>query len=74
MTKALASAGRFLWDFFVGESPASFVATLVVVGAAFALRHTGWLAAVVLPVLVVATLVAGAYRGRRRSLGGDPTA
>lgn len=67
MTRALAAVGRFVWDFFVGESPAAAVVTLLVVGAAFALRHQGWVAAAALPVLVLAALAGGAYRGRRRS-------
>lgn len=73
MRGALAGAGRFLWDFIVGENPGVFVATLVIVGAAFALRHHGWVAAVVLPLLALATLVGGAYRGRQRSRGAAPS-
>jgi hypothetical protein len=65
--RPLTAAGRFLWDFVVGESPAAFVATLVIVGVAFALRHHHWAAATVLPLLAVAALMGGAYRGRRRS-------
>ncbi len=74
MTRALVATGRFLWEFVVGESPATFVATLVIVGFAFALRHHGWAAAVVLPLLAVATLAVGAYRGRRRSQAPGPSA
>jgi hypothetical protein len=68
-----AIVGRFLWDFIVGESPAAFVVTLVIVAVAFGLRDHAWVAAVVLPALGVAALVAGAYRGRRRSAGDVPT-
>ena len=72
MRRALVATGRFLWEFVVGENPAVFVATLVIVGAAFALRHHGWLAAVVLPLLALATLAVGAYRGRLRNPPADP--
>ncbi len=72
MRQVLATAGRFLWDFVVGESPAGFVVTLVIVGVAFGLRAHGWAAAVALPLLGVAALVGGAYRGRRRSSGDAP--
>jgi hypothetical protein len=72
MSRVLAAAGRFVWDFIVGESPTAFVVTLVIVGVAFGLRGQGWPAAVALPALGVAALVGGAYRGRRRSSGDAP--
>ena len=72
MSRALTAAGRFVWDFVVGESPAAFAVTLVIVGLAFGLRAHGWAAAVALPLLGVAALVGGAYRGRRRSSGDAP--
>lgn len=72
MSRALTAAGRFVWGFVVGESPAAFVVTLVIVGVAFGLRSHGWAAAVALPLLGVAALAGGAYRGRRRSSGDAP--
>ncbi len=72
MKRALYAAGRGLWEFVVGESPATFVATLVIVGLAFALGGHGWVAAVVLPLLVIVTLAGGVYLGRRRTAEGNP--
>jgi hypothetical protein len=72
MSRALSATGRFVWGFVVGESPAAFVVTLAIVGLAFGLRGHGWPAAVALPLLGVASLVGGAYRGRRRSSGDAP--
>jgi hypothetical protein len=69
MSRALGAAARFVWGFVVGESPAAFVVTLAIVGVAFGLRGYGWPAAVALPLLGVAALMGGAYRGRRRSSG-----
>ena len=68
MMRGLSAVGRFLWEFLVGESPAAFVATLVIVAVAFGLRHQAWAAAIVLPLLGAAALTAGAFRGRRRRL------
>ncbi|HUZ10961.1 MAG TPA: hypothetical protein VMU76_12420 [Acidimicrobiales bacterium] len=76
MSKAPARAarafGRFWWDLAIGDTPELFVATLVVVGASFALRHVRIAAVIVLPLLVAAILGASAWRGRRRPVDGDP--
>lgn len=72
MSRALTTFGRFVWGFVVGDSPAAFVVTLAIVGLAFGLRTYGWAAAVAMPLLGVAALVGGAYRGRRRSSGDAP--
>lgn len=70
MTEALAKAarafGHFWWDFLVGDTPELFVAMLVLVGVAFALRHDRVADIVLLPVLAILALVASAWRGRKR--------
>ena len=63
---ALKTFGRFWWEFLVGDTPDLFVAVLVIVGVAFALRHYRAVAVVVLPLLAVAALLVSPYRGRRR--------
>lgn len=73
MSRWPATIGHFLWDFVVGDSPAAFVVTLVIVAVAFGLRAHAWVAAIVLPALGVTALIGGAYRGRRRSTGDAPT-
>lgn len=81
MTAALGRAakafGRFWWDFLIGDTPELFFATLVVVGAAFLLRHDRPVAVAVLPLLAVVMLVGSAYRGRKRRVAdteGQPQA
>jgi hypothetical protein len=64
---SLQAFGRFWWEFLVGDTPELFVATAVIVGAAFALRSYHVAAIVSLPALAIAALVASAYRGRRRA-------
>ena len=64
--RALGAFGRFWWDFLVGDTPELFVAVLVIIGLALALRHHRVAALVLLPLLTVAVLVASVYRGRRR--------
>jgi glucose dehydrogenase len=64
--RALRAFGRFWWDFLIGDSPEIFVATLVIVGLAFALRHEHAAAVLLLPALTVCVLVGSALRGRRR--------
>jgi hypothetical protein len=56
--------GHFWWDFLVGDTPELFVAMLVLVGVAFALRHDRVAAIVLLPLLAVVALVGSAWRGR----------
>ncbi|MBO0714593.1 MAG: hypothetical protein J2P59_07535 [Acidimicrobiales bacterium] len=66
VTRAVSAFGRFWWDFLIGDTPELFVATLVVIGVAFGLRHERWVAVAVVPALAVGFLLASAYRGRRR--------
>jgi hypothetical protein len=67
--RALRAFGHFWWDFLVGDTPELFVAMLVLVGVAFALRHERAAAVVLLPVLAAAALVGSAWRGRVRARG-----
>ena len=64
--RLLVSFGRFWWDFIVGDTPeiAVGVACLMVVGW-FLARGLSAAAVVVLPVAVIALLVASLYRGMR---------
>jgi hypothetical protein len=64
--RALRAFGHFWVDFLVGDTPELFVAMLVLVGLAFALRHDRVAAIVLLPVLAAAALVGSAWRGRKR--------
>jgi hypothetical protein len=66
VARAVTAFGRFWWDFLIGDTPELFVATLVVIGVAFGLRHHRWAAVAVVPLLAVAFLLASTYRGRRR--------
>lgn len=65
--RALRAFGHFWMDFLVGDTPELFVAMLVLVGLAFALRHDRVAAIVLLPVLAAVALVGSAWRGRSRS-------
>jgi hypothetical protein len=67
---ALKAFGRFWWEFLVGDTPDLFVATLIIVGVAFALRGHRVVGAVVLPLLAIVMLLASTYRGRRRTAAG----
>jgi hypothetical protein len=67
--RAAVAFGRFWWDFLVGETPELLVGSVVAVGAAALLVHSGATRAVVvgaLPVLVVVILALSAFRGRPR--------
>jgi len=64
--RAAVAFGRFWWEFLVGDTPELFVAVLVLVGVAFALRSHRVVAVIVLPVLAVVFLSASVYRGRVR--------
>ena len=66
ITAAIRAFGAFWVDFLVGDTPEFFVGTLVVIGAAFALRHERAAAIVVIPLLVLAILAAGTFRSRVR--------
>lgn len=66
VARAARSFGHFWWDFLVGDTPELFVAMLVLVGLAFALRHERIAAVVLLPLLAAGAVVASAWRGRSR--------
>ena len=66
VARALGAFARFWKDFLIGDAPELFVGTLVLVGAAFALRRRGDVAVVVLPLLAVAFLAASVLRGRAK--------
>lgn len=70
--RAVVAFGRFWWDFLVGDTPELFVAMLVVVGLAFALRHDRIAAIVVVPLVTIAMLLASTYRGRSRARAKRP--
>ncbi len=70
LRRGAVAFGRFWWDFLVGETPELLVGSVVAVGAAALLVHSGAVRAVVigaLPVLVVGILVASALRARARA-------
>ena len=66
----LSGFGRFWWDFLVGDTPELFVGAVAVVGlvALACVDHRlRTAAAVALPVLVAAVLVASVRRASRRT-------
>ena len=67
LARWLKAFGHFWWDFLVGDTPELFVAMLVLVGLAFALRHDRVAAVVLLPVLAIVALLGSAWRGRTRT-------
>ena len=69
LRRGLVAFGRFWLDFFVGDTPELFVAMLVLVGLAFALRDHRTAAIVTLPVVAAIAVLASAFRGRRRTSG-----
>ncbi len=74
LARGVVAFGRFWWNFLVGDTPELFLAMLVLVGVAFALRHDRIAAVILLPVLAIAFLLASAYRGRARRSRPDPPA
>ncbi len=66
VTRAVRAFGHFWWDFLVGDTPELFVAMLVLVGVAFALRHDRIADVVLLPLLAAVAVVGSAWRGRKR--------
>ncbi|MHB8439382.1 MAG: hypothetical protein ACYDD4_09495 [Acidimicrobiales bacterium] len=70
--KTVGGAGRAaalgVWRFFVGDTPEFLVAALIAIGFAFATRRAHVVIDVGLPALVVAALVMGVRRGRRRAV------
>ena len=67
-----AAFGHFWWEFLVGDTPELFVGVVAVVGAvALICVHPGArrLAALVLPLMVIAVLGASVWRVARRRSG-----
>jgi len=64
LSRWLRVFGRFWWEFLVGDTPELFVATLVVVGVAFALASLHVLPVIVVPGVAIAAVVWSAARGR----------
>jgi len=67
IAKALRAFGRFWWDFLIGDTPELAVATLVIVGLAFAVDHNRLVGTLLLPVLAATFLLLSTFRGRRRA-------
>jgi hypothetical protein len=65
--KAVKAFGHFWWDFLIGDTPEFALATLIIIGLAFLLRHHRLAATILLPALTAIFLLASTYRGRRRS-------
>jgi hypothetical protein len=65
--RALGAFARFWKGFLIGDAPELFVGTLVFVGAALALHHHGYVAVVLLPLIVIVFLGGSVFRGRVRS-------
>ena len=71
--RAWGATGRFLWSFFVDDTPEVPIVVAAIVGAAVALGHWGALAVVVLPLLGVGGLTLCVWRGcRARSRANEP--
>jgi hypothetical protein len=66
MSRAWRGVVDFLKDFFIGDAPEFLFVTAVVVALAFALSNTKAYGAVILPVLVAASVAVSAWRVRRR--------
>ena len=67
--RAVRAVGRFWWDFLFGDTPEFFLVTLVVLAVGVLLRHVRYLDAVVLPIVVLASVTVSAWRVRRSSAG-----
>jgi hypothetical protein len=61
---------HFWWDFLIGDTPELFLAVVVLVGVAFALRHDQVAGVITLPLLAIIALTASAWRGRAKVRGG----
>jgi hypothetical protein len=73
LARALRGTGRFLWSFFVDDTPEVLVIVAVIVGAAYALRHHNALAVAVLPLVTVVGLGLCVWRAcRARPAVRDP--
>jgi hypothetical protein len=66
LSQSMKAFGHFWWDFLIGDTPEFAVATLLIVGLAYALRHDHVAAAILLPLLTAVFLLASTLRGRRR--------
>ena len=67
VARGLRAFGRFWWEFLVGDTPELFVATLIVVGVAFALAPLHVLPVVAVPAVAVLAVVTSAARARKAS-------
>ena len=64
----LRAFGDFWWDFLIGDAPEFVLATGVVIALAYLLEDNRVAAAIVLPLVTAAFLVASTYRGRQRAV------
>jgi hypothetical protein len=64
VVRSVRALARFGVDFLFGDSIVLFPATLVVVGAAYGLRHTRVAAILVVPLLVVVVIAVASIIGR----------
>ena len=62
---ALASFGRFLYDFVIGDDWTAAVGVVIAVGLAALLVHAGWAGWWLPPLVVVASLTLSLWRGTR---------
>ncbi|MGD0874976.1 MAG: hypothetical protein ABSA14_08285 [Acidimicrobiales bacterium] len=65
--RALSALGKFWKDFLIGDAPELFAGTLVFVGAALVLHRHGYVAVIVLPLIVIMFLGGSVLRGRAKS-------
>lgn len=70
----LKAFGRFWWDFLVGDTPELFIATVLLVGLAYALHRVRAAAVPILILAAICCLGASAWRGRRRKAPGPGVA
>jgi len=63
--RAIVVFGKFWWDFLVGDTPELLVATIVVIGAALALRHHRTAGFIVVPLIAAMALALSTFRGRK---------
>ena len=69
MIGRLKQFGLFWWGFLVGDAWELAVSGIIVLGLAYALRHSPLVAAVIVPASIVALLNLSAWMGRKRSSG-----